>query len=445
MAVRWSRVELYLSVLTCKGLWSTLRERFQYAPAGAGARPDDVLTEPGEEHSLGLPRFYDYAGAVHVHSTYSDGAGTVAEIAQAANESGLDFVVMCDHSNLDALRDGQGGWRGRTLFVIGTEVTTQAGHLLALNVPDSFLPAPDEPRAAQEQIAALGGIGFIALPCDLKDHWRDFTVRDRRMGLEVFNLSAIARTKINLLALALVWIRYRCGKPQKAFHWIAARPSRELRLWDQLICEPLRHGGNKARYDVVVGIGSIDAHGIMKFGGRAYRLPTYADVFRTLRTHILLMEPLAGIPSEQESDLQRVHAAMGRGHSYIAYDNYADSTGFLFECVTDAGRAVMGDSVFAPSEGRPAFRLVARAPKTRSFLRLFRDGKLVAAARGGYLEYITSRPGAYRVEAFLFRYRVGDLCLGAKPWIFSNPIYIQPIEVNAHPDNVGSAAADRSR
>jgi nitrogenase molybdenum-iron protein alpha/beta subunit len=37
---------------------------------------------------------YDYKGAIHVHSTYSDGTGTVEEIMQAANEAGLDFVVI---------------------------------------------------------------------------------------------------------------------------------------------------------------------------------------------------------------------------------------------------------------------------------------------------------------------------------------------------------------
>ena len=38
----------------------------------------------------------------------------------------------------------------------------------------------------------------------------------------------------------------------------------------------------------------------------------------------------------------------------------------------------------------------------------------------------STKPGAYRVEVFLYRYRLGRLCSGAKPWIFSNPIYLRP-------------------
>ncbi|MGO8672518.1 MAG: hypothetical protein ACLQVD_14280, partial [Capsulimonadaceae bacterium] len=130
-------------------------------------------------------------------------------------------------------------------------------------------------------------------------------------------------------------------------------------------------------------------------------------------------------------DLDAVHRAIGAGHSYVAYDNYADSTGFVFECETSSGRALMGDTITAPDPGGPACRLVARVPKTRSFVRLYRDGRLVAAARGGCLEYVTRTPGAYRVEVFLFKNRIGNLCLNAKPWIFSNPIYVQPARVTA--------------
>jgi hypothetical protein len=59
-------------------------------------------------------------------------------------------------------------------------------------------------------------------------------------------------------------------------------------------------------------------------------------------------------------------------------------------------------------------------------VRLYRNGVLVASARGGRLEYEATEPGAYRVEVFLYRRRLGNLCFGAKPWIFSNPIYLQP-------------------
>ncbi len=445
--LRWSRVRLYLSILTCEGLFATLRERVQFAPP--------LPPKPKEERggkTLGMPRFYDYAGAMHIHSTYSDGAGTVEEIAAAANRAGLDFLVLCDHSTLQAHTDGKGGWRGKTLVLIGTEITTDAGHLLALGVPDSFVPAPHDAEAAQSAIQQSGGLGFVALPCDLKDHWRDFSRMQDGIGLEVFNLSAIARTKINLPGLVEVWRRYKSRSPQRAFDLVAARPAPELRLWDHLTAAP--GPGRSARR--VVGIASLDAHAVMKFARRSYPFPTYEETFRTLRTHLLTTEPLSHGESSRkeaaEKDSVLVYSALGLGHCYMAYDHYADPTGFTFEAgpadpsVDQMPAALMGDALTLPSEtaAQPAaFVLTAQAPRTRSLVRLYQDGRLVAAARGGRLDYVVRTPGVYRIEVFLYRRRIGSLCFGAKPWIFSNPIYVQPAALSS-PASSPQHSADAS-
>ena len=106
--------------------------------------------------------------------------------------------------------------------------------------------------------------------------------------------------------------------------------------------------------------------------------------------------------------------------------------------------ALMGDALSATSDAPPALTLTAQAPRTRSLVRLYKDGRMVAAARGGRLEYAVREPGVYRVEVFLYKHRVGNVCIGAKPWIFSNPIYVQPAAVptanSAAPGASGSAA-----
>lgn len=428
-------MRLILSVLTCEGLFATLRERMQYAPSSRPPRPRNK----GEgAQTLSLPGFYDYAGALHIHSTYSDGAGTVPQIAKAANDAGLDFIVLCDHESLAARRNRQDGWHGRTLVLVGTEVATDTGHLLALDVPDTFLPTPHDADAAQRAIHDGGGFGFIALPCDLKDHWRDFARRRPGIGLEVFNLSAIARTKISLPALALIWRRYHSAQPQRAFHLVAARPTRELALWDSLLTPPdPTHPAQP-----VVGIASLDAHAVMKFGRRSFPYPTYEEVFRTLRTHVVSRTPLTygeDLDGERrtqatQADTALMHSALAQGHCYMSYDNYADPTGFVFEAspATSAKNAppaaVMGDSLTLEND-YTSLRLTVQAPRTRSLVRLYRNGRLVAAARGGRLDYVAAAPGVYRAEVFLYRRRLGSLCFGAKPWIFSNPIYLQPTPV----------------
>ena len=422
--VKWSRVRLVISILTCEGLLATLRERFQFGPPPqkpAARAPSDPLSPPAR---------HDYAGALHIHSTYSDGVGTVEQIAAAAARAGLDYLVLCDHSNLDTLVHRQDGWHGRTLVLAGTEITTDTGHLLALGVPPGFVPAPDDAVDAQRAIHDAGGVGFIALPCDLKDHWRDFARRLSGVGLEVFNLSAIARTKISLPGLLLVWLRYKSAKRLRAFSLVAARPARELALWDKLML-PAHPDDPSQR---VVGIASLDAHAVMRFGGREWPYPTYEESFRTLRTHVLTTAPLSGQPAGAERDGREVHAALAAGRCFMAYDNYADSTGFRFEATLPAEDdlpigATMGDALpLAPGQ---SVDLDVHVPQARALVRLFRNGALVAAASGGRLTYTAHQPGAYRVEVYLYRARLGGLCVGAQPWIFSNPIYLQPAPVPA--------------
>lgn len=417
-------MRLVVSILTCEGLLATLRERFQFGP------PPQKQSAPIPSDTPPSPVRHDYAGALHIHSTYSDGVGTVEQIAAAAQRAGLDYLVLCDHSNLDTLVHHQDGWHGRTLVLAGTEITTDTGHLLALGVPPGFVPAPDDAVDAQQAIRDAGGLGFIALPCDLKDHWRDFARRLPGIGLEVFNLSAIARTKISLPGLLLVWLRYKGPARLRAFSLVAARPARELALWDKLMLPA--HPDDPVQQ--VVGIASLDAHAVMRFGGREWPYPTYEESFRTLRTHVLTPAPLSGQPAGAERDAREVHGALAAGRCFMAYDNYADSTGFRFEATvpTEDGlpsEAIMGDTLpLAPGQSTC---LDVRVPQARALVRLFRNGVLVAAASGGRLTYRTHQPGAYRVEVYLYRVRLGGLFIGAQPWIFSNPIYFQPAPVPA--------------
>ncbi len=431
-----SRARLWLSILTCEGLFATLRERLQWSPPP----PDYPGVGTGDGQPPALPPYHDYAGALHVHSTYSDGLGSVADVAAAADRAGLDFVALSDHSNLDALTHGEGGWRGRTLVLVGTEITTDRGHLLAMDVPPDLLPLPtDDADHVQQEIQDRGGVGFIALPCDLKDHWRDFEARREGIGLEVFNLSAIARAKISLPGFLLAWATYRSARPQRAFHWVASRPARELRLWDELTATRDAAGAPTR----VVGIGSLDAHAVMKVARRKYPIPTYEELFRTLRTHVLTTRALSGgnvparpTPPDGRADGALIHGALAAGHCYIAYDNYGDSSGFVFEAhagAENAPAALMGDAVALPSPAEdgvaPTVRLTARAPRTRTLIHLLKDGRRVASARGGRLDYLAAEPGAYRVEVYLYRRRLGRLCLGVKPWVFSNPVYVLPAAV----------------
>ena len=51
-----------------------------------------------EVHTKKKSRFYDYKGAINIHSISGSGQGTILEILKAAYEAKLDFVIFTESS-----------------------------------------------------------------------------------------------------------------------------------------------------------------------------------------------------------------------------------------------------------------------------------------------------------------------------------------------------------
>ncbi|WP_328872067.1 CehA/McbA family metallohydrolase [Streptomyces sp. NBC_00287] len=81
-----------------------------------------------------------YRGDCHLHSWYSDGRRTPAEIAELARAAGLDFINSSEH-NTHAAHAHWADVAGDDLLVmLGEEVTTRNGHVLALGTePGTFV------------------------------------------------------------------------------------------------------------------------------------------------------------------------------------------------------------------------------------------------------------------------------------------------------------------
>ncbi|MEZ5174311.1 MAG: hypothetical protein R2850_12585 [Bacteroidia bacterium] len=45
-----------------------------------------------------LVKLSDIKGTIHNHSTWSDGANSLEEMAVAARDLGLEYLIICDHS-----------------------------------------------------------------------------------------------------------------------------------------------------------------------------------------------------------------------------------------------------------------------------------------------------------------------------------------------------------
>jgi predicted metal-dependent phosphoesterase TrpH len=115
------------------------------------------------------PRSGDVRGRadMHIHSLYSDGTASVARILDHVEEhTDLDVIAITDHERIDgALRAAELHATGGYSFdlVIGEEVTTRRGHVLALYVEER-LPALRPLEETLRAIHAAGGIAIAAHP-----------------------------------------------------------------------------------------------------------------------------------------------------------------------------------------------------------------------------------------------------------------------------------------
>ena len=111
-------------------------------------------------------------GALHIHSTYSDGELTLAELRTLYVAAGCRFACVTDHaealdaSRLDAYRrdcDEQSDDRFR--FIAGLEYACRGRmHVLGYGVTDPI--DSTDPQEVIRAIAALGGIAVVAHPKD---------------------------------------------------------------------------------------------------------------------------------------------------------------------------------------------------------------------------------------------------------------------------------------
>ncbi|CAM5741982.1 CehA/McbA family metallohydrolase [Streptomyces afghaniensis] len=139
----------YLPGPVREGTWHIALGPYTVAPQGLSYEITITLTygEPGEaarpvyppDRAGGRGRAW-YRGDCHLHSWYSDGRRTPAEIGALARAAGLDFINSSEH-NTHAAHAHWADVAGDDLLVmLGEEVTTRNGHVVALGTdPGTFV------------------------------------------------------------------------------------------------------------------------------------------------------------------------------------------------------------------------------------------------------------------------------------------------------------------
>ena len=301
-----------------------------------------------------------WRGAYHVHSTCSDGSAPAADIARAAARAGLDFVILTDHG--DGTRTPEPPrYVENVLLIDGVEISTDDGHLVALNLPQSPYPLAGEGRAVVDDVRRLGGMAVLAHPdsprVDLA--WHDASVQAD--GFEWINADSTWRgVGAGLLLAQVVTYPWR---PAAALARLASYPAALFASHDV----PTQR--------LQLALAAVDAHARIGWrreadpieGGRTLaRFPSYTASFGTFG--LMVPWPAGGPRRDPRRDAAFVMRSL-RDHEVVTgVFAMADHAWLAVELVPPAGPAAVRVS------GAATLRVRSNAP-AGTVIRVVRNGR----------------------------------------------------------------------
>ncbi len=370
---------------------------------------------------------YEIVTSLHLHTPYSDGEFSHAQIAQAAIDAGIECAIVTDHNvwvkGPERYYTAKGAKEKKVLVLVGEEVhdaarQPQHNHLLVMGTNTELAGHAAQPQPLLEAARQAGALTFLAHPHELEApaindpalSWVDWEVTGFT-GLELWNYMSEFKGLLTTRTKAMRYIL----NPETG---IMGPYAQTLEKWDELTA-----AGRK-----VVAIGGADAHGTTySVGGLKRVIFPYAFLFGQVNTHLLTETPLSGV---YEADRKLVLEALARGHCFVGYDGAAPTRGFRFTANSESGMLRMGDDTL--NRNGVTFQIavpiqpgtVRRSPKHQPHVstRLLRNGSEVAHwDNQTNITHIVppQEAGAYRVEVHL-RFQ-GQL----RGWIYSNPLYLR--------------------
>ncbi|MEW6050171.1 MAG: histidinol-phosphatase [Candidatus Zixiibacteriota bacterium] len=337
-----------------------------------------------------------YSGVIHVHTTESDGTKTIEEVAAIGQEVGLDFMMFTDHMTLSNKENGKEGFYGNTLVTVGYEHNDAEdnNHYLLFDSPSVY-----PPDFTASQVVAAGAedraVGIIAHPDEIRDRlgkyppfpWTDWSC-DKFTGIELWNQMSEWMERLrpyNKLIMAF--------SPRKS---MVGPPRTTLQRWDEI---------NLRRK--CAGIAAVDAHAFpIQIGPLRVEIFPYKVHFRSLRTYVLLREPMS---RDFATAKQQLYDAIRDCRLFFANLRWGDADGFDFSAQNGSESAVSGGQVEFRNDTVLEIILPARAR-----IKVLRNGRPIYEVTDSRATYRVNEPGLYRVETWKWK----------RGWIFSNHIRI---------------------
>lgn len=341
---------------------------------------------------------YVYPGAMHIHTLYSDGTGTIKDIAKAAKKAGLKWIIITDHNSLEGLHNSEEGWYDGVAVIIGKEISPEySDHYIALGLKEVVshdLP----PEEYIKQVHQQGGIGFVAHPDESIERqnsykplrWTDWSIKGFD-GIEIWNQLSDWVDNYNTKNALLNYFFKN--------HTLTGPTKNTLKWWDDL---------NKESKSIVPAVGGVDAHAlVVKFLGLPVKIFPYKDSFKTVTNALFFSSKMS---DDFETAKQQILQSLKGGNNIIVNRAWSRGNNFPIYYIEDKEHRVFAGGTITTNE---KLKLVVKLPK-EGLIRLIYDGQLVWEYEGSKLEFDKLDVGKYRVEAYY----------NNKPWVFTNPINV---------------------
>lgn len=333
-------------------------------------------------------------GAIHVHTTFSDGTEDINSITKKAKKAGLDWIIVTDH-NVMKVKDGV--YNG-ILVICAEEITPQAAnHYLAFRT-DCEIKPDEKPEVNADAVRFHGGFGFQAHPdesSERKNNVKPLKWTNKKItgdGIEIWNrfsdwADELDESSFFTLAYGYLFRENLIKGPKKE----------TLRYWDAV--------NNEVDY-IYPALGGVDAHAlkIKRFGITVTIFP-YSYFFNTVTNILCLKDELKGSVAERKKTILN---AVENGNNIIIDRKRCAHIPEIYIKNTRI-TAMPGEKITKDNN-----TVLHINSKKKCEIKIFQNGALIFETKSKTAEYKITEKGKYRTE----------LSINGRPWVFSNPVKV---------------------
>ncbi len=341
-------------------------------------------------------KYIELTGSIHNHTKYSyDSQAEPYKIIQDAKKQALDYILISDHSNNEAMKDKVFMNEKDIFVIVGFELNDkkQEHHYLVFGETNLqlFDTAIEYTKYYfnKENTATFAAHPFDkrAVASMKKYIWEKTDITDFH-GIEIWNAVSDWIEKLNPKRNGFFFVFFPS-------FFIKSADKEAIKWWDDLN----KSGMKKS------AIGSSDAHTfpVKKFG-ITFRFLTHNFLFKTVRTNIL-------VPYKENIEKEDILKALKNGNSYIINykRGYPDN---FYAGITDGKdkKAIFGQEI----DFTKGLKLYFHSPYLVK-AKCFRNGEKIAEHTDNKGVFEIKEKGNYRLE----------IERNFKKWIYTNNIYVK--------------------